>query len=75
MCLLCVHYVFTLCSLCVYSVFTMCFFCRGAQEKGGPLVTDNTYVIGGEPVETVMGANSYLDTVTWESPDCLMVTK
>lgn len=38
-------------------------------------MTDTTYVIGGDEVETVMGAKTYLDKVTWETPDCLLVTK
>ncbi|CAE7408192.1 unnamed protein product, partial [Symbiodinium microadriaticum] len=45
------------------------------QEKGGPLVTDSTIVIGGDPVETELGPKKWLDTVSWEGPDCILLIK
>ncbi len=45
------------------------------QEKGGPLVTDSAFVIGGDSCETELGPKKWLDTVTWEGADCLHMVK
>ena len=38
-------------------------------------MTDSTIVIGGAPVETELGPKRWLDTVSWEGPDCLLIVK
>jgi len=37
------------------------------QEDGGPIHSDNTMVIGGEPSEAPMGAKIYADRASWEN--------
>lgn len=45
------------------------------QEKGGPLNTDALLVIGGDGAEVSVGPKTYLDTVIWETPDVLRLTR
>lgn len=47
------------------------------QEKGGPLDVDNTYAIGGAPVERKHGQRFFEDTVMWSTtePGVLIVKK
>ena len=44
------------------------------QEDGGPIHSDNTMVIGGEPSEALLGAKLYADSATWEG-EILKITK
>lgn len=45
------------------------------QEKGGPIETDNEYVINGESKETLTIKNVFLDTVTWSKDGRLLIKK